>query len=504
MTKLPALEPSATAEDFIDDAAIEATLARARAADPTWVREIIAKSLEKQPLAPAETAVLLGCEDRELHQEMFAAARKLKETVYGNRIVLFAPLYIGNRCVNDCTYCGFRSSNQEAIRRELESESVVRQVKALEAKGHKRLILVYGEHPDYDAQYIADSVRTVYAAGDIRRVNINAAPMDVDGYRTVKEAKIGTFQIFQETYNHAAYARVHNPKTRKGDFLWRLDGLSRAFDAGIDDLGIGALFGLADWRFDVMGLVTHAAYLQKRHGVGPHTISFPRLKPAQGVELDPRFLVADDEFLRLVAILRLSVPYTGMICTAREPARIRDTVLGFGVSQIDAGSNVDLGGYAEQGDATVVEQKRAGGSGGGDLRRDGTIASGDPAQSHQAPTGRTAQFELGDMRSLDEMVGRLADQGYIPSFCTSCYRQGRTGEVFMEYAVPGFIQKLCTPNAITTFQEYLCDHASPAVRIVGEQKIADEVALIADPGVKKVVQERLHQIRHQGKRDLYL
>jgi len=451
--------------------------ARARAADATWVREIIAKSLEKQPLAPAETAVLLGCEDRELHQEMFAAARKLKETVYGNRIVLFAPLYIGNRCVNDCTYCGFRSSNQEAIRRELESESVVRQVKALEAKGHKRLILVYGEHPDYDAQYIADSVRTVYAAGDIRRVNINAAPMDVDGYRTVKEAKIGTFQIFQETYNHAAYARVHNPKTRKGDFLWRLDGLSRAFDAGIDDLGIGALFGLADWRFDVMGLVTHAAYLQKRHGVGPHTISFPRLKPAQGVEFDPRFLVADDEFLRLVAILRLPVPYTGMICTAREPARIRDTVLGFGVSQIDAGSNVDLGGYAEQGDATVVEQK-----------------------THL----EKAQFELGDMRSLDEMVGRLADQGYIPSFCTSCYRQGRTGEVFMEYAVPGFIQKLCTPNAITTFQEYLCDHASPAVRIVGEQKIADEVALIADPGVKKVVQERLHQIRHQGKRDLYL
>jgi 2-iminoacetate synthase len=477
MMKMPALEPSATAEDFIDDAAIENTLARARNADPTWVREIIAKSLEKQPLAREETAVLLGCEDKALHDEMFAAARKLKETVYGNRIVLFAPLYIGNRCVNDCTYCGFRSSNDDAIRRELERDAVIKQIKALEAKGHKRLILVYGEHPDYDPQFIADSVRTVYQAGDIRRVNINAAPMDIEGYKTVKEAKIGTFQIFQETYNHAAYAEAHNPKTRKGNFLWRLDGLSRAFEAGIDDLGIGALFGLADWRFDVMGLVSHAAYLQKRHGVGPHTISFPRLKPAQGVAHDPKRLVSDDEFLRLVAILRLSVPYTGMICTAREPAHIRDTVLGFGVSQIDAGSNVDLGGYAEQGDATVVEQK-----------------------THLDK----AQFELGDTRSLDEMVGKLVDQGYIPSFCTSCYRQGRTGEVFMEYAIPGFIQKLCTPNAITTFQEYLCDHASPAVRIQGEQKIADEVALISDPGVKQVVQDRLYQIRHQGKRDLYL
>lgn len=476
MMKLPALEPSATAEDFIDDAAIEGILARARHADPTWVREIIAKSLEKQPLAREETAVLLGCEDKELHEEMFAAARKLKETVYGNRIVLFAPLYIGNKCVNDCTYCGFRSSNDEAIRRELEQEQIARQVQALEAKGHKRLIVVFGEHPDYDPHFMADSIRAVYGAGDIRRVNVNAAPLDVAGYKVVKEAKIGTFQIFQETYHHETYAKVHNPRTRKGDYLWRLDGLSRAFEAGIDDMGIGALFGLYDWKFDVMGLVSHAAYFMKRHGVGPHTISFPRLKPAQGVNFDPKWLVTDEQFLRLVAILRLSVPYTGMICTAREPAHIRDTVLSFGVSQIDAGTNIALGGYAEQGDATVIEQKKL----------------------------DSSQFEIGDTRSLDEMVGKLVDQGFIPSFCTSCYRQGRTGEVFMEYAIPGFIQKLCTPNAITTFQEYLCDHASPAVRIQGEAKIADEVALITDPGVKKVVQERLHQIRHQGKRDLYL
>lgn len=479
MSKLPALEPSATAEDFIDDDAIHGLIRQGEGADPVWVREIIAKALDKQPLAPAETAVLIGAKDPQLIEEMFAAARKLKETVYGNRIVLFAPLYIGNKCVNDCSYCGFRSSNESAIRRELEQAEIARQIQALESRGHKRLIVVFGEHPDYDADFIADTVRTVYASGDIRRVNVNAAPMDVAGYKTIKDAKIGTYQIFQETYHHATYAKVHNPKTRKGDFLWRLDGLSRAFEAGIDDMGIGALFGLYDWRFEVLGLVSHAAYFMRRHGVGPHTISFPRLKAAQGVDFDQQWLVKDEEFLRLVAILRLSVPYTGMICTAREPAHVRDTVLGFGVSQIDAGSNVDLGGYAEHGDATTVEQVHK-----TDLKK--------------------AQFELGDTRSLDEMVGRLVDQGFIPSFCTSCYRQGRTGEVFMEYAIPGFIQKLCTPNAITTFQEYLCDHASPAVRVQGEAMIADEVAKIPDPNVKKVVQERLHQIRHQGKRDLYL
>lgn len=477
MPKLPPLVPSATAEDFIDDAAIEATLARARGADATWVRELIAKSLEKQPLAPAETAVLLGCEDRELQEEMFAAARKLKETVYGNRIVLFAPLYIGNRCVNDCTYCGFRSSNDEAIRRELERDAVMQQVAALEKMGHKRLIVVFGEHPDYDAQFMADSVRAVYAAGDIRRVNVNAAPLDIEGYKLLKEAKIGTFQIFHETYHHQTYANVHNPKTRKGDYLWRLDGPSRAFEAGIDDLGIGALFGLYDWKFEVMGLVSHAAYLTKRHGVGPHTISFPRLKAAQGVNFDPKWFVSDPDFLRLVAILRLSVPYTGMICTAREPAHIRDTVLSFGISQVDAGTNLDLGGYSEQGDATVVEQK---------------------------PKLDKAQFEIGDTRSLDAMVGHLVEHGYIPSFCTSCYRTGRTGEVFMEYAIPGFIQKLCTPNAITTFQEYLCDRASPAVRESGERMIAEELARIPDPNVKAMVGERLALIRDQGKRDLYV
>jgi 2-iminoacetate synthase len=478
MSRLPALEPSPHAVDFIDDAAIEAMIERARTPDAVWVRDLIQKALDKQPLQPAETAVLIGgARDPALRDEMFAAARKLKDTVYGNRIVLFAPLYIGNRCVNDCTYCGFRATNTEAVRRELEQQQIVGQIQALEAKGHKRLILVFGEHPDYDPGYMAESIRTVYGAGDIRRVNINAAPLDVDGYKTVKAAKIGTYQIFQETYHHATYAQVHRPGTRKGHYLWRLDGLSRAFEAGIDDLGIGALFGLYDWRFEVMGLVSHAQHFMARHGVGPHTISFPRLKPAQGVNFDPRWLVNDDDFLSLVAILRLSVPYTGMICTAREPQAIRDTVLNFGVTQIDAGTNIDLGGYAERGDATAYEQVK-------DLSK--------------------AQFEIGDTRSLDQVVARLIETGHIPSFCTSCYRAGRTGEVFMEYAIPGFIQKLCTPNAITTFQEYLCDHASPAVREAGERMIAAELARIADPAVRRTVDERLDQIRHQGKRDLYL
>ncbi len=487
--QLPRWELSNGCVDFIDDAAIEDTLNRSTA-DPVWVREIIAKALTKTALAPAETAVLLRAEDPALTEEMFAAARTLKETVYGNRIVLFAPLYVGNRCVNDCSYCGFRSSNTDAIRSELDAEALRRQVLALERQGHKRTILVFGEHPRYDARFIADSVRTVYATkldpavdgkpGDIRRVNINAAPQDDEGYRIIAEADIGTFQIFQETYHHETYAQVHPPKTRKGDYLYRLDGLSRAFNAGIDDLGIGALFGLYDWRFEVMGLVHHAAHLQQRFGVGPHTISFPRLKAAQGVHLDPKHLVSDAEFKRLVAILRLSVPYTGMILTAREPAELRDEILNFGVSQIDAGTRIDLGGYEEEGDAQVRYQRK---------------------KEHQHL--EKAQFEIGDTRSLAEVVTQLTDQGFLPSFCTACYRSGRTGEVFMEYAIPGFIQKLCTPNALTTFQEFLCDFGTPEAKATGEAMIARELDQVADATLKAQIGKRLSEITDEKKRDLY-
>ncbi len=460
--------------DFIDESGLENLLDRP--ADAGAVRDVIAKSLAKEPLTEAETAVLLNAPSPDLVEEIFAAARQLKRDVYGNRIVLFAPLYIGNHCVNDCEYCGFRSGNPAAIRRTLDVAEIQAQVTALEQKGHKRLILVFGEHPRYSAEFIADAVRTVYAVkeglGEIRRVNINAAPLNHDGFRTVKEAGIGTYQVFQETYHHATYAAVHPPGTNKSDYLWRLDALDRAYESGCDDVGIGALFGLYDWRFEVLGLVSHARHLMAKFDCGPHTISFPRLRPASGVQLDDRWLVSDDDFKRLVAILRLSVPYTGMILTAREPPNVRQELLGFGVSQIDAGSRIELGGYTEAGDA-------------------------------QQQVCEREQFELGDVRSLDEMVAQLLADGYIPSFCTACYRLGRTGEQFMEFAVPGFIERLCTPNALTTLQEYLVDYASPATRQLGERLIQHSLAAMPDGQRKHELERRLQRIVTTQERDLF-
>jgi 2-iminoacetate synthase len=394
--------------------------------------------------------------------------------VYGNRIVLFAPLYIGNDCVNNCRYCAFRRDNAGAVRRTLDADEVRQQVSALEREGHKRLILVFGEHPKYDADFIHDTVQTVYATevgkGAIRRVNINAAPLDVAGYARVKEAGIGTYQVFQETYHHATYAEVHPPDTRKGDYLYRLDALSRAQEGGIDDVGIGALFGLYDWRFEVLGLVTHALHMQARYNVGPHTISFPRIRPAHGVELDPRHAVSDAEFKRVVAILRLAVPYTGLILTAREEPALRRELMGFGVSQIDAGTRLELGGYTECGDAQCMERE---------------------------------QFEVGDIRSLDEVMQELVKDGYLPSFCTACYRLGRTGEHFMEFAIPGFIKRYCTPNALTTLMEYLTDYASEETRAAGERLIAEELAKVNDPKMQQQIKERLKKIRETEQRDLY-
>jgi 2-iminoacetate synthase len=460
------------ATDFIHDAHL-AGLLESGPADAARVREVIARSLAKQPLAVEETAVLLRATDADLVEEIFEAARRLKRDVYGNRIVLFAPLYVGNECVNDCAYCGFRRSNPEAVRRTLSDEELRRQVEALEQVGHKRLILVFGEHPDYDAESIARCVRSVYATrvgrGEIRRVNINAAPLDHEGYRIVKAAGIGTYQIFQETYHHEAYACLHAAGTRKGDYLWRLDGVSRAMEAGCDDVGIGALFGLADWRFEVLGLVAHARHLQGRYGVGPHTISFPRLRPACGVPMEWPHLVSDYDFKRLIAILRLSVPYTGLICTAREDPPLRREVMAMGVSQIDAGSRIEIGGYTEAGDAQVMERE---------------------------------QFQLGDIRSLDAVLRELMEDGYIPSFCTSCYRLGRTGEHFMEFAIPGFIQRFCTPNALLTLEEYLVDYASPATRAAGEKVIAAELATMREGGARAELVRRLERLQ-RGERDLY-
>lgn len=460
--------------DFIDDDHLRSLL-RPKV-DAAEVRAIIAKSMAKQPLAVEETAVLLSAEEPALVEEIFDAARQLKRDVYGNRIVLFAPLYIGNDCVNDCQYCAFRRSNPEVIRRTLEANEIQAQVEALLAKGHKRLILVFGEHPHYTPEYVAECVRQVYSLrvgnGNIRRVNLNAAPLDHAGYRVCKEAGIGTYQIFQETYDHAIYSQVHGAKTRKGDYLWRLDGLARAMEAGQDDVGIGALFGLADWRFEVLGLVSHALHLQKHYNCGPHTISFPRLRPASGVDLNEMHLVDDEQFKRLVAILRLSVPYTGLIMTARERPEVRRALMGFGVSQIDAGSRVELGGYTEAGDSQTQVRERE-------------------------------QFELGDIRPLDVVMRELMTDGYIPSFCTACYRLGRTGEHFMEFAIPGFIQNLCTPNALSTLMEYLADYASGETYEAGKRLVAEELAKIPDGRRKEELVQRLRRIEETDERDLY-
>ena len=466
--------PTTTAADFIDDRRIEETLAAARP-DPARVREVLAKSLSKKRLEPEETAVLLAINEPSLWQEVFAAARKLKNDVYGNRIVLFAPLYVGDKCINNCAYCGFKSSNREVVRKTLSDDELRSELVALENQGHKRLILVWGEHPDYSAEEMARVVRIAYSTkagrGEIRRVNINAAPLDVDGYRKMKEAGIGTFQVFQETYHHETYAKVHPRNTRKGDYPWRLFGLDRAQQGGLDDVGIGALFGLYDWRFEVMGLLAHTIHLEERFGVGPHTISFPRVNVASNVEMDRSHFVSDDDFKKVIAVLRLAVPYTGLILTARETPQMRREGLELGVSQIDAGSRLELGSYQECREGECQELNRE-------------------------------QFELHDTRPLDAVVHELIRDGYIPSWCTSCYRLGRTGEHFMEFSIPGFIKRYCTPNALTTLAEYLTDYATEETKRDGLALIEKEVGQLADEKTRDAVRERIARIRTTNERDL--
>lgn len=473
MAGLPKMELSKHAVDFIDDDYL-GQLLNGPTPQREQVRDIIAKSLAKEPLSVEETSALVRTEDPELIDDILHAARRLKETVYGNRIVLFAPLYVGNNCLNDCAYCGFQRRNQFSVRRTLTAEELREQVLRLEAAGQKRLILVFGEHPDYDANFIAEQARIVYNTrnghGEIRRVNINAAPMDHDGYRIIKAAGIGTYQIFQETYHHETYRNVHPAHTRKGNYLYRLDALSRALEAGCDDVGIGVLFGLYDWRFEVLGLVKHALHLQKRYGVGPHTISFPRLRPAYGVNFQAPYPVRDEEFKRVIATLRLAVPYTGLILTARENAELRRELLKLGVSQIDAGSRIEIGGYTEESETQLLDRE---------------------------------QFELGDTRSLDTVMRELMQEGYLPSFCTACYRIGRTGEHFMEFAIPGFIKQFCTPNALTTLMEYLVDYASLETRRVGEELIERELKGFAPGPLKEELVKRLQRIKETDDRDLY-
>jgi 2-iminoacetate synthase len=438
------------------------------------VREVIAKSIDKNRLTLEETAVLINATDPELIEEIKQGARELKEKVYGNRIVLFAPLYVGNKCTNNCQYCGFRSTNKKVKRTTLDDQQLVQEVEALEENGQKRLILVYGEHPDYSPEYIAHTVKIVYGVkkgnGEIRRVNINAAPLDIDGFRTVKDSGIGTYQVFQETYHPEMY-KVYHLGGVKRNFEYRLTSLDRAQEAGLDDVGIGALFGLYDWRYEVLALIRHTNHLEACYNVGPHTISFPRIQNASALDISKQYIVSDEEFVRLVAILRLAVPYTGMILTAREPAAVRREVMRFGVSQIDGGTKIELGSYA--------------------------------GKQHDQDLDKE-QFQINDTRSLNEIIDELLGQNYLPSFCTACYRLGRTGEHFMEFSVPGFIKRFCSPNAIITLAEYLEDYAPEETKKKGWEVIEKNIRELEEgkKGYVHQVRERVEKIK-QGERDLY-
>lgn len=458
-------------QSFIDEEEIWSYIKTAKP-DKAYIRSIIAKSINKERLTLEETAALIAADDPGLIEEIKQGARDLKEQVYGNRIVLFAPLYVGSLCTNDCQYCGFRTSNKQAKRSTLTNPELVKEVEALEDTGQKRLILVFGEHPKYDADFIADAARTVYAVkkgnGEIRRVNINAAPLDVEGFKAVAEAGIGTYQVFQETYHRETYKNYHKGG-KKAEYDYRLTALDRAQDAGLDDVGIGALFGLYDWRFEVLSLVRHANHLEACYGVGPHTISFPRLQEASDINIDTKYLVNDEEFTRLIAILRLAVPYTGLILTARENAAVRKEVMRFGVSQIDGGTKIELGGYSRQSENQHLDKE---------------------------------QFKINDDRSLSEVINELLNEDYLPSFCTACYRLGRTGEHFMEFSVPGFIKRFCSPNAILTLAEYLEDYAPEELVQKGWKMIDKNLDSLNGAANVPEIKSRLDRIKN-GERDLY-
>ncbi|HHU30416.1 MAG: [FeFe] hydrogenase H-cluster radical SAM maturase HydG [Bacillota bacterium] len=463
--------------DFIREDEIKRLLEEAKNTGKAEVAAIIEKARQAQGLTLREVAVLLQTDDEELLSEMFAAAGEVKERIYGKRLVLFAPLYVSDYCVNNCVYCGYRRDNRFK-RRKLTQEELVQEVRLLENMGHKRLALEAGEHPEEcPLDYILDCIRTVYSLkfknGSIRRINVNIAATTVEDYRRLKEAEIGTYILFQETYHRDTYKAMH-PSGPKSDYDWHTTAHDRAMLAGIDDVGFGVLFGLYDYKFEVLALLQHVQHLEERFGVGPHTISVPRLRPATGVSLDNfPYLVRDADFAKIIAILRLAVPYTGLILSTRESPAFRDRLINYGISQISAASSTGVGGYKEE------EERRA-------------------AEDDDAPP----QFAVDDHRSVDEVMNSVCASGYLPSFCTACYRQGRTGDRFMSLAKTGEIQNVCQPNAILTFKEYLLDYASPATRELGEKVIAEHLAEIKDEKVRELTKKRLDRIE-QGVRDLY-
>lgn len=456
---------------IINEKEIWDNLAKKNPSDRKNVEEILKKALELKGLSLKDIPPLLKISDPELLQELFHTAREVKQNIYGKRLVIFAPLYISNLCSNECLYCAFRATNKSLKRRSLNYDEIKREVEILIDQGHKRILLVAGEsYPKEGLNYILKAIDTIYSVknkGEIRRVNVNIAPLKLDEFRELKAHHIGTYQLFQETYHKETYQKVHLKGVKK-DYDFRITAMGRAMEAGIDDVGIGVLFGLFDYRFEVLALLQHSQYLEDKYGVGPHTISVPRLEPATGSTLSkhPPFPVSDIDFRKIVAILRLAVPYTGIILSTRETAEIRRETFAVGVSQISAGSRTNPGGYSldEEFDAS--------------------------------------QFSLGDHRSLVEVIEDITKLGYIPSFCTACYRLGRTGSDFMDLAKLGEIQNHCSPNALVTFAEYLEDFADEPLKKLGYERIQKHLKELP-PSLYEKTQKMVKMVK-EGKRDIYL
>lgn len=462
--------PEWEAADFINDEKIEKLLQAGMAVTDEQVAAIIERAREAAGLNIDEVAALIQNRNPELTKKMFLAAGEIKKRIYGKRVVLFAPLYISDHCVNDCSYCGYCVRNK-FNRRKLTMDEIAKEVKVLESMGHKRLAVEAGEHPgECPVEYVIDALKTIYAVkndqGAIRRCNVNVAATTVEEYRKLHAAGIGTYILFQETYHRASYAKYHRGGP-KSDYDWHTTAHHRAMQAGIDDVGFGALFGLYDWRYEVLGLFLHANSLEQRFGVGPHTISVPRIKKAPGAEsMEYPYAVSDEDFMKLTAIIRLAVPYTGIILSTRESAAMRHNLLQYGVSQVSAGSCTGVGGYSA--------------ADGSDIK----------------------QFSVEDHRAPDEVLADLLESGWLPSFCTACYRKGRTGDRFMQLAKTGEIQNVCQPNAILTLNEYLNDYAGAELKAVGKKAIQKHLAEIVSAEVRAQVEVELKKI-DSGLRDLY-
>ena len=460
--------------DFIKDDEINSLIAKGKelVSDKELVREIIEKSKSAEGLTPEETAVLLNLEDKELIEEMFKAARQVKEKLYGKRLVVFAPLYVSNYCVNNCTYCGYKYCNDELKRKKLNKEQLIEEVKVLESLGHKRIALEAGEDPvNAPLDYILDCIKSIYSIkfdnGSIRRINVNIAATTVENYKRLKDAEIGTYILFQETYHKPTYERLH-VSGPKHNYNYHTTAMHRAREAGIDDIGMGVLYGLYDYKYETLAMLMHAMDLEETTGVGPHTLSVPRIRPAENVSLENYpYLVDDEDFKKIVAILRLAVPYAGLILSTREEPVLRDEIIALGVSQVSTGSCTGVGGYSE---------------------------------SYVDPEEKP-QFEVGDHRSPVEMIESLMEAGYIPSYCTACYREGRTGERFMEIVKSGELYKICEANALITLKEFIDDYGTDRTREIGDKLIKKSIDEIDNESFRKSVEEKINKIS-KGTRDL--